>query len=76
MWHCDQPQAVSVEAVITRCGCGEPAQRHPGAACPQPRRVERLGVVALWHRNPLRRVGFVIKQMIRGRRVGRVNFKG
>ena len=32
--------------------------------------VEHLGVIAHWHRNPLRRWAWRIKQFLRGRRAG------
>jgi hypothetical protein len=44
----------SISAVVTRCGCGKPAS-HLGAVCPHPSAVTDLGVIAYWHRNPLKR---------------------
>jgi hypothetical protein len=45
----------SLAAVVTRCGCGTPGQ-HAGTVCPRPRAVENKGVIAYWHKNPLRRL--------------------
>lgn len=36
----------TLEAVVTRCGCGDPARIHPGAPCPTPRAIEDRGVIA------------------------------
>lgn len=34
--------------------------------------VEDLGVIAYWHRNPLRRLAWRLKQFLRGRRAGSI----
>jgi hypothetical protein len=36
----------TIEAVVIRCGCGDPATIHPGQPCPRPRRVSDLGVIS------------------------------
>lgn len=56
MFNAQQPTAISVEATVIRADG----------------RVERLGVIAYHHRNPLRRWAWRIGQMLRGRRPGRV----
>lgn len=40
-------------ATVVRCTCGEPAS-HVGVPCPVGR-VEQLGMIQFYHRNPLRR---------------------
>ncbi len=35
-------------------------------------RVEELGTIAYWHRNPLRRLAWRLTQLLRGRRAGRI----
>ena len=55
-------QEASIGATVIRCGCGDPAGNHPGESCPTPRATEPLGVISYWHRNPLRRAGWAIKQ--------------
>lgn len=45
----------TIEAVVTRCGCGDPDRYHPGKPCPRPQKVEDRGVVSYFHRNPLKR---------------------
>lgn len=44
---------ISLEAVVIRCGCGDP-DSHFGATCPTPREREDLGVVAFTSKDPLR----------------------
>lgn len=51
-------ESVTVEAVVIRADG----------------RVERLGAVAFWHRNPLRRAAWRLSQLLRGRRPGGVTF--
>lgn len=34
--------------------------------------VEELGQIAFWHANPLRRLAWRLKQLVRGRRPGRI----
>lgn len=50
-----KPREIRLEAVVTRCGCGDPAA-HAGRICPKPRAIENRGTVSYWHRNPLRRL--------------------
>lgn len=38
--------------------------------------VENLGVIAMHHSNPLRRLAWRVSQFMRGRKPGRVSFKG
>jgi hypothetical protein len=52
-----RPRMQSVSAVIIRCGCGAPLT-HLSVRCPKPLRIEDLGTVAYWHRNPLRRLWY------------------
>lgn len=47
----------SIEIVVIRCGCGNPAS-HPDGPCPTPRKREDLGIVAYSHRNPLRQAAW------------------
>lgn len=61
----------SVEAVVIRCGCGDPLRVHPDGPCPTPRAVEDLGTVAYWHRNPLWRLLYRIARALRIRRFWR-----
>lgn len=42
----------TISATVVRCGCGDP-QSHIGAVCPRPRKTEKLGAIAFFHRNPL-----------------------
>ena len=35
-------------------------------------RVEDLGTIAYWHRNPLRRLAWRLSQFLRGRRAGHI----
>lgn len=42
----------SIQAVVIRCGCGDPARIHPGDnPCPTPRAMEDLGTISYWHRD-------------------------
>jgi hypothetical protein len=34
--------------------------------------VEELGTLAYWHRNPLRRLAWRVKQLVRGRKAGQI----
>lgn len=43
-----------LSARVLRCTCKHP-ENHPGVPCPQARVVD-LGVLAYWHRNPVKRV--------------------
>lgn len=52
----------SIHAVVIRCGCGDPANIHPGEPCPTPRTTEDRGTVSYYHRNPLRRLAWAAKQ--------------
>jgi hypothetical protein len=49
-----RPSEITIQAVVIRCDCGEPAS-HPDAPCPAGRPVD-LGRIAYWHRNPIRRL--------------------
>jgi hypothetical protein len=63
------PQAVqeaSVRAVVTRCGCGDPAS-HPEAVCPKGV-TEDLGVVSYYHRNPFKRLAFEVQRQLKGKK--------
>lgn len=57
-------QEVSIEAVVTRCGCGDPLRLHGRdeqgglLPCPTPRAIEDKGTVSYWHVNPLKRLYF------------------
>jgi hypothetical protein len=54
--HVKSPaRRATIEAVVTRCGCGNPAG-HAGRVCPNPRQVENRGVVSFYHRNPFKRL--------------------
>ena len=44
----------TIAAQVIRCTCGAPAA-HAGTPCPQGR-VEDLGIIHYWHRNPIRRL--------------------
>jgi hypothetical protein len=35
--------------------------------------VEELGTIAYWHKNPLRRFAWRLKQLMRGRKAGRIS---
>lgn len=63
--HMSVPVSVSeasIQASVIRCGCGNPAVVHPGEPCPTPRTTEKLGVISYYHRNPLRRLAWAIRQ--------------
>lgn len=59
---------VAISAIVTRCGCGDPENVHPRnedgsmGPCPTPRATEDHGVISYYHRNPLRRLWWNIKQ--------------
>jgi plasmid stabilization system protein ParE len=60
----DTTKQAWIEAVVTRCGCDPATFNELGQAphtllnqpCPIPRAVEDRGVVAYYHRNPLKRL--------------------
>jgi hypothetical protein len=56
-------QEASVEAVVIRCGCGDPA-RHRDTPCQQPRAIEDRGVIAYYHRNPLKRLAWRLRRLV------------
>ncbi len=56
---------MALDAVIIRCGCGEPAS-HLEAVCPRPRAVEDQGTIAFTSRNPLRRLQWRLSRLGRG----------
>jgi len=37
--------------------------------------VEELGTVAYWHKNPLRRLAWRVRQLLRGRKPGRITHR-
>jgi hypothetical protein len=55
-------QEVAIEAVVIRCGCGDPdshnGRRGPATTCPLPRAVEQRGTVSYWHKSWWRRTWF------------------
>jgi hypothetical protein len=55
---------MQLNMVVTRCGC-PPGIEHPGEVCPRPRKIEDLGTVAYYHRNPLRRVFYRLVRAFR-----------
>lgn len=55
-------QEASIGATVIRCGCGDPATIHPAEPCPTPRSIRDMGNVSYWHKNPLRRAVWTIKQ--------------
>ena len=57
-------QESSLEAIVIRCGCGDPSS-HLGTVCPTPRSREDLGVIAYYHRNPLRRWAWMFNKRVR-----------
>ena len=47
----------AVEAVVVRCGCGDPDSHSKlNRPCPNPRQVENKGTIAYYHRNPIIRM--------------------
>jgi hypothetical protein len=54
----------SIKAVVIRCGCGNPAS-HPDAPCPTPLKLEDLGTVAYFSRNPLRQAAWDLFNLFR-----------
>jgi hypothetical protein len=56
-------QQASTDAVIIRCGCGDPGRIHPGAVCPTPRKIEDIGTVAYWHKSWYMRVFYRIRRL-------------
>lgn len=63
-------EMVQVSAVVTRCGCTESQRQSPSwhgkqnRTCPTPSRIQDKGVVAYWHRNPLRRIAFRLRALL------------
>jgi hypothetical protein len=58
--NASSPAEASIEAVVIRCGCGDP-DAHNGvrgapSPCPRPRATEDLGVVSYYSPNPLKRL--------------------
>jgi hypothetical protein len=50
----EAPAEVTIEAVVIRCGCGDPTS-HAGAVCPRPRAREDLGRLqddGTWEKQP------------------------
>lgn len=58
-------EEASIQAVVIRCGCGDPLALHPNDPCPTPRASENRGTISYWHKNPLRRAGWMVKQWLR-----------
>lgn len=56
----------SIEAVVIRCGCGNPAS-HAGEPCPTPRKHEDLGTIAYFSRNPLRQAAWNVFNFLKSR---------
>lgn len=50
-------------ATVVRCTCGEPAS-HAGIPCPSGR-VEQLGLIQFYHRNPLKRWAWWLSQRLK-----------
>lgn len=55
-------ESAQIDAVVIRCGCGDPTS-HLGEVCPKGILVN-LGTVAYFHRNPLRRLAWELKQTV------------
>lgn len=60
----------TIEAVVVRCGCKSDwrqiHERYEDGSygpCPTPKRVQDLGVISYWHRNPLRRLFWRLKHL-------------
>ncbi len=55
-------RSATVEATVIRCGCTDEQKASPAwharlnKPCPRPRATEELGMVAYYHKNPLRRL--------------------
>jgi hypothetical protein len=45
---------MSIHAVVTRCGCGDPSA-HPESPCPRPRARENHGRISYFHKRFWRR---------------------
>lgn len=66
------PKMASISAIVIRCGCSAEEKAKPnwhgahGVVCPKPSRIEDRGVVSYWHRNPLKRLGWSIRQFWKG----------
>lgn len=56
-------ESAQIDAVVIRCGCGNP-DSHKGEVCPKGKPVN-LGTIAYFHRNPLRRLAWELKQAIK-----------
>lgn len=73
-------KCLEMEQDVIRCGCTDAQKDAPdwhakhGDPCPRPIAIERLGVVAYWHRNPLRLWAWRIGRWAQFKRAGRVNF--
>jgi hypothetical protein len=57
-------RSAQIEVVVSRCQCVVKGQ-HPGEPCPTGRVVD-FGIVSYWHKNPLRRWAWAIKQAFKG----------
>lgn len=53
----------SIEGVVVRCGCGDPAS-HANQVCPRPRRTEPLGTIAYYHASPWMRLLYRLSRLI------------
>ena len=74
-----QPASVAVSGKRIRCTCTDEqkaaADWHGRRNVPCPvGRVEDLGELAFWHRNPLKRWAWRLGQLVRRRRPGAVTF--
>jgi hypothetical protein len=72
-------KCITLEQAVIRCGCTDAEKLAPawhakrGDPCPKPRQVEQLGVVAYWHRNPLRLWAWRLNRWAHFKRAGRVH---
>lgn len=53
-------EEISIAAVVIRCGCGDPLNIHGWdngelLPCPKPAGSEDRGVIAYYHKNPIKR---------------------
>lgn len=73
-------QEIALEATVVRCGCSSAQRASPdwhakrALPCPNPREIESRGIVAYWHRNPLRCFAWRMRRLFRGG--GAIKFKG
>jgi len=57
----------SFKAIILRCTCKPEKMKHSGKPCPRAKAVD-LGVVSYYHKNPIRRLIWEVKNKLRDKK--------